>query len=149
MTSLRRLPHVLAAGTLIAGLVSACGSSSHPPKTIVQQKSRASEKGETLWAASITGGAGVPAGRWRLHLEPQTKQVFLTAPGSKPYSTGQLLTQSRIKFGALATCKNQGKASTGTYSYHETSSQLTLTKQSDSCTARAKILTGQTWTRAQ
>jgi hypothetical protein len=149
MTSIRRRPHMIAAGTLIAALVSACGSSSHPPKTIAQQKSRASEKGETLWVARVSGGADVQAGKWRLHLEPQTKQVFLTAPGRKPYSTGQLLTQSRIKFGTLPTCHNQGKPSVGVYSYHEASSLLTLTKQGDSCTARAKILTGQTWARAQ
>ena len=143
----QRVSKLLVSGVVIAGLVSACGSSSNPPNTLVKQKSARKERGEIHWVASISGGAGVQPGKWHLDFEPLAKQVFLTTPANKPFSTGQLLTQSRIKFATLPTCHNQGKPSIGMYSYHSSGSQLTLTSQGDSCKERKTILTGHPWTK--
>ena len=143
----QRVLEFLVTGLLLTGLVSACGSSSNPPNTLVNQKSARKAKSEIHWVASISGGAGVKSGKWHLNFQPLAHQVFLTTPANKPFSTGQLLTRNRIKFGTLPTCHNQGKASTGMYSYHSSASQLTVTSQGDSCKERTAILTGQSWTK--
>jgi hypothetical protein len=147
MIPLQRVLKFLVTGLLLTGLVSACGSSTQPSTNIVKQKSRRKERGEIHWVVSVTGGAGVQAGKWHLDFEPLSKQVFLTTPANKPFSSGQLLTNNRIKFATLPACHNQGKPSIGMYSYHSSGNQLTLTKTGDSCTERTTVLTGHPWTK--
>ena len=147
MTRFRQFPLILATGILVAGLISACGSSSHPPKNIVQRKTAAVKNNETQWVANVSGKAGAPSGQWRLELVRKTHLVYLRTPANKPYATGLTTSGNHMKFAVLRTCKGQSKPGTGLYTYQETSTQLTITKQSDSCAERAAVLTGQPWTK--
>jgi hypothetical protein len=147
MTRLRRAFHLFTAGVLIAGLVSACGSSGTTPTNIAQRKARATEKGESHWTTTVSGMSGVSSGKWRLDFNPRSKLVILTTPANKPFSTGLLESGNRVKFPVVKACSGQSKASTGLYGYTMSSTQLTFTKQSDSCGARATILTKQPWAK--
>ncbi len=152
MNSRHSLPLVLATCVLGAGLVSACGSSSHAPTNIVRRKARATEKAEAHWVANVTGASGAsskaPSGKWHLDVEFRPKTAYLTTPANKPFSTAQLVAGNRLKFAVLASCSKQGKPTPGLYSYRTTGNRMTLTKLSDSCAARSTILTAQPWTKA-
>jgi hypothetical protein len=145
--TMTRLPHLVIAGVVASGLLSACGSSSHPPKNIVHRKSAASKAGETHWVATVRGNSSAPSGRWQIELEPKTHLVYLRTPANRPFATGQLMSGGRMKFAVLRNCAGQGKPATGLYSYQESSNQLKISKQSDSCGERSTILTGQAWSR--
>ena len=78
--------------------------------------------------------------------------TVLSTPANRPFSTGQVLSGSRLKFSALPNCPGQkSKPTTGVYSYHTTGNRLMITEETghhDSCDARVTVLTGQSWKKA-
>jgi hypothetical protein len=148
MTRFRAVAKLCAAGALMVGLVSACGSSGNTPSNIVHRKSAATEKGESHWSVNVSGASGAPSGKWRIDWNPKTHTATLTTPANKPFSTGLIQAGNKVKFPPLQTCSGQSQPASGLYSYTMSSSQLTFTKQSDSCPTRSAILTKQPWSTA-
>ena len=156
------MPLILAISLVAAPALSACGESAsgHKQTTAeLKRKSLQRRRNQVTWIAALNGSLAQQAaklaidrrtatrGHW--HLIFNATNVNLTNPRQAPTAAGVLVAGNRIKFAADPKCPNQGKATTGLYTYRVSGKTLTVKEvgHTDSCALRVRVLTSASWTK--
>ena len=157
MTRMMIRPQPATRCLLLAGasFAAACGGSSTatatPAATAIPE---ATSPLDGTWTTVFSGteqavGAPLPAGTWTLKFSAGGYKSLLFDPNGAVFSgaTAQTVTATMLVLPADPHCVGQVQATTGTYTYVITGSQLTFTEVSDSCGNRALNMTAHPWTK--
>ena len=161
MTRLMIPPQLGMRCLLLAGaaLATACGGSATATATPTEAPSATASPEATgpldgTWTTVFSGteqavGRPLPAGTWTLKFSAGGYKAMLFDPNGAIFSTAtaQSVTATTLVLPADPHCVGQVQATTGTYTFVISGSQLAFTEVSDSCGNRALNLTAHPWTK--
>lgn len=142
-----------------AALAAACGGSGGSGATATATPTATASPEATgpldgTWTTVFSGteqavGAPLPAGTWTLKFSAGGYKSSLFDPNGAIFGTetAQSVTATTLVLPADPRCVGQVQATTGTYTYAISGSQLTFTEVSDSCGNRALNLTAHPWSK--
>lgn len=158
MTRVMIAPRLGTRCLLLAGaaVAAACGGSGGRGVTATATPAAASPEAtgplDGTWTTVFSGteqavGAPLPVGTWTLKFSAAGYKQLLFDPSGAVFSaaTAQTVTATTVVLPADPHCVGQVQATTGTYTYVISGSQLTFTEVSDSCGNRALNLTAHPW----
>ena len=161
MTRVMIPPRLGARCLLLAGaaLAAGCGGSGGNGATATATPTATASPQATgpldgTWTSLFSGteqavGRPLPAGTWTLKFSAAGYKSLLFDPNGAVFggATAQTVTATTLVLPADPHCVGQVQATTGTYTYVISGSQLTFTEVSDSCGNRALNLTAHPWTK--